>query len=77
MVFSIAAFHFFEVPAVGYFCTTVLKRESESKARRYNHSIIFSGITYLPVLIYYPIATIRHVVIAIIILKWLEPRLCH
>ncbi len=77
MVFSIAAFHFFEVSAVGHFCTPILKRKSKCKARRYYHSIIFSSITYLPVLINYPIATVRHIIIAIIILKWLEPRLCH
>ena len=71
MVFAIAAFNFFKVSAVGHFCSSVLKRESEGKARGYNHGIVFSGISYFPILIYYSVATVRHIIIAIIILIWL------
>lgn len=74
MVFSIAAFHFFEVSAVGHFCTPILKRKSKCKARRYYHRIVCCGISYFTIAIYNSIATVGHVIIAIIILIWFESR---
>ena len=77
MVFAIAAFNFFKVSTVCHFCAAVLKWESKSKAREYNHCSVLSGISYLPFLIDYAVTTVRYIIIAIIILIWLETRLCN
>lgn len=70
MVFPITAFYFFKMTAVSHFRTSILKRESKSKARRYNHNIVFRGISYPPIFIYNSTATVGHIIIAIVIFIW-------
>lgn len=53
-------------------CTAVLEWVSECKTRGYYHFVGFGGVSYLAIFVHDSVATVRHIIIAIIVLIWLE-----